>query len=58
MTSRDIEARLRASLTLDFDAVPDGVDMSGAAITMRLRELAEMSALCLDLAALGQNAQA
>lgn len=57
MTSpRDIEARLRAALTLRWEEVPEGVDMSATAIAHRLREAAEMSALCLELVTLGETA--
>ena len=53
MASRDeIAARLRAALTLDFDVLHDGVDMSASAITARLRDACEMSALCQALAEL------
>jgi hypothetical protein len=50
----DLEQRLRAALTLRWDQVPEGVDMSATAIAHRLREAAEMSALCLALAAIGE----
>ena len=48
-----IEERLRAALTAEWSVVPEGVDMSAAAITQRLRELCEMSSLCLALLEVG-----
>jgi hypothetical protein len=55
VTSRDaadVEARLRSALvTADQLVARDGVDMSAEAVTHRLMELAEMSSLCLELAA-------
>jgi hypothetical protein len=49
----DLEARLRAALTLDPEAhaLGDGVDMGPEAVTRRILDLAEMSSLCLELAA-------
>ncbi|CAN5807545.1 hypothetical protein BH11MYX3_BH11MYX3_44980 [soil metagenome] len=54
-----VEARLRAALTTEVDESREGVDMSAEAITNRVREVAELSALCLELVAVGarQNAQ-
>jgi hypothetical protein len=50
VTSREaLEARLRAALTFDDQPVRDGVDMSPDAITARVRDLCELSALCLEL---------
>ena len=56
MTEADLEARLRAALTLDLSTVPDGVDMSATAVTHRLREACEMSGVCLRLVEVGRNA--
>ncbi len=54
-----IEDRLRAALTCEVPASREGVDMSAEAITHRVREVAELSTLCLELVAIGehQNAQ-
>jgi hypothetical protein len=47
----DLEQRLRSALVIDATNLREGVDMSPEAITHRLMELAEMSSLCLELAA-------
>ncbi len=57
MTSRELEERLRAALTLEPSA-RDGVDMSAEAITARLRDLCELSSLCLELGELSPGEQA
>jgi hypothetical protein len=41
---------LRAALVADLTHVREGVDMSPEAITQRIRDLAEMTRLCLELA--------
>jgi hypothetical protein len=47
----EIEARLRVALVPPDQLLGrEGVDMSPAAVTARLREAAEMSSLCLALA--------
>lgn len=53
----DLEKRLRSALTLDPDAhaLGDGVDMAAEAVTRRILDLAEMSSLCLELAAVGTS---
>lgn len=45
------EQRLRLALNVELSELCDreGVDMSREAITTRVRELAEMSTLCLEL---------
>lgn len=60
MTRRErpavISAHLRAALQLE--AQPrEGVDMSAQAVTTRLREAAELSTLCLELAAAGTRSR-
>lgn len=51
-----IDAWLRAACAGRDDRVGlDPVDMSAAAITDRIRELAEMSSLCLELAELERS---
>ena len=53
MRSRDarpLEDRLRTALNIELTELREGVDMSAAAISHRLMELAEMSQLCLALA--------
>lgn len=47
-----IEARPRAALVSDYAHVREGVDMSASAVSDRLRVLAEMSSVCLQLASL------
>lgn len=47
-----LEERLRIALTWPAEMPAEGVDMSAAAITHRLMELAEMSGLCLELGTL------
>ena len=51
-----IDARLRALASLSAQAgpAPPLVDMSAAAMTARLRDCAEISALALDLLAAGE----
>lgn len=56
--SLTIDERLRLALTLSPPDRPDGVDMSPAAITGRLRDSCEMSTLCLALVELGKLAGA
>jgi hypothetical protein len=53
----DLEERLRSALTLDLEAhaLGAGIDMSAEAITRRILDLAEMSSLCLELAAVGMT---
>jgi hypothetical protein len=56
VTSPDeLERRLRAALSQRWEEVPEGVDMSAAAVDHRLREAAEMSSLCLALGALSDR---
>ena len=58
MTSpRDVEALLRAALTQRWETVPEGVDMSAAAIAHRLREAAEMSDLCFSLGEIARSSR-
>ncbi len=52
-----VEQRLRTALNVDLDVFKDGVDMSAAAVTHRVREACEMSTLCLELVAAGANSQ-
>jgi hypothetical protein len=49
-----IDDRLRAALSGSHRARPEGVDMSAAAVTDRIKDLAEMSSLCLELARVRQ----
>ena len=51
-----ISARLREALQIDAYR-RDGVDMSPAAVTERLRDAAEMSTLCLELVAVGARSR-
>ncbi len=44
-----VEARLRQALAFELEVSRDGVGMSAAAITERLVDLAQMSALCFEL---------
>lgn len=44
-----IEARLRGALCAPLEAVREGVELTATAITRRLRDLGEMSNLCLAL---------
>lgn len=46
---RAIEGRLRLALSVPLESLRDGVDMTPAAVTRRLRDACEMSALCLAL---------
>jgi hypothetical protein len=50
-----IDERLRAACAAQPERLvdPNAVDMSAEAITHRLREAAEMSTLCLELASAG-----
>jgi hypothetical protein len=45
-----VEDRLRVALSAPLESMRDGVDMSQAAITQRLRDACEMATLCLKLA--------
>ncbi|HEY5927857.1 MAG TPA: hypothetical protein VIV11_39495 [Kofleriaceae bacterium] len=47
-----MEDRLRAALDVRLEDLHEGVDMSGEAVGRRVRELCEMSALCLELVTL------
>jgi hypothetical protein len=55
----DLENRLRSALTLDprAHALGDGVDMAAEAVTRRILDCAEMSSLCLELAAVGASGE-
>jgi hypothetical protein len=57
VNSRDdtIEARLRRALSGEPSEFREGVDMSAEAITARIKDLAEMSTLCLELAKVGES---
>jgi hypothetical protein len=58
--SRDpssVEDRLRQALTAPGRGRREGVDMSADAITARLVDLAELSRLCLELAAIAKPPQ-
>ena len=50
-----IEDRLRLALDCELTEIADGVDMSSAAITARLKELGALSSLCLELVAAGEG---
>jgi len=43
------------ALNVELAAIRDGVDMSAAAVTSRIREACEMSTLCLELVAAGAS---
>ena len=45
-----VAERLRSALDVELADLREGVDMSAAAVTSRIRELCEMSTLCLMLA--------
>jgi hypothetical protein len=44
-----VEDRLRRALAIDLRALHEGIDMSSEAVTVRIRELAELSSLCVEL---------
>jgi hypothetical protein len=50
-----IDDRLRLALDCELTEISEGVDMSSAAITARLKELGELSRLCLELVAVGDR---
>jgi hypothetical protein len=57
-TADEVTERLRRAADLSRDGAPHrGVDYSAAAITTRLRELAELSTLCARLGELGERAR-
>ena len=58
LTADVVTARLRAmseASAREPSPMPPGVDMSRAAVTMRLREMAEISRLCAKLVELGKQ---
>ncbi len=58
MTSETVTQRLRAMAEASRSGpspMPRGVDMSGPAVTMRLREMSDVSRLCEKLVALGKG---
>lgn len=58
MSSEAVTERLREVSRLSREAPPRGVDMSSEAVTARLREMASLSALCLQLQAIGEQSAA
>jgi hypothetical protein len=57
-TADEVTARLKRAAELSRDGAPSrGVDYSPAAVTLRLRELAELSDLCARLGELGAAAR-
>jgi hypothetical protein len=57
-TPEQVTARLRLAADLSGTPLPRGIDDSREAITARLRELSDVSALCMRLVEIGKAARA